>query len=489
LRLAAIAREAGASVVIEDFNLLYHLLPELQENFYEAATSRLEALDADVYAFTSMAVDSHVALSLARRLKESDPRRITLFGGPHFSSLAGVLRGRYPWVDHVIAGEGEAQFVEFLRQRLGRPELSVLTQLSEAAMSPKLDYSAVHLPAYFHVNPNRVLDYEVNRGCRYKCTFCYSPNFYASSRDFAVDRIVEDLAGMRDLGARRVFFVGDNFLNHRTWVEQLCSALEDAHLGIEWYCYATLPDLTEDVAVRMGRAGCRQVFLGIDVVGRVSEQHFHKAFMRRESDIERKIRMLRDCGIEDPTCGFILCPPSHLGSADLSTTLAVALHARRAGAQVLFNTLNLYPGTEAYQTQVVRHEADFVQVRLLLDVPPVLHVNPYAGDHPDAFPFHSRYVPAQEWREFLYQAHCLHTLVNSFPNDLLAAWEHSAVTPVDLAKSVLERVGDLLRLPAQERRQQEQNEGLTILADLARRRGAALLGEAHNGDSAGQGFW
>ena len=489
LRLAAVAREAGASVAVEDYNLLYHLLPELRENFYEAAVSRLEALDADVYGFTSMAVDSHVALSLARRLKESRPSRITLFGGPHFSSLAQVLKTRYAWVDSVIAGEGERLFLQFIRGQLGRPDLTVLPGTAESGIQPKPDYSSVHLPAYFHVNPNRVLNYEANRGCRYKCTFCYSPGFYSSAHDYAVETIVEDFAEMRALGARRVFLVGDNLLNHRAWAERLCSELQGARLGLDWHCYATLPDLTEDIAIQMGRAGCTQVFMGIDVVGRASERHFHKAFLRHETDLERRIRSLRDHGIENPTCGFILCPPSHLGSSDWESTVAAALRARRAGAQVLFNTLNLYAGTEAYRNQSVTHEADFVQSNLLLDVPTILHENPYAFDHPEAFPFHSRYVEASEWRDFMHLAHCLHTLVNSFPIDLQTAWEQSGISPIDVARRVLERAGDLLRLKPQERRKAEQFEALRLLGDLAARRGAGLKNEDALIGSTGQGFW
>lgn len=489
LRLATVAREVGASVAIEDYNLLYHLLPELREDFYDVAFSRLEALDGDIYGFTSMAVDSHVALSLARRLKESKPSRTTLFGGTHFSSLAPVLRSHYPWVDSVIPGEGEFAFLQFLRSRSDHPDLFVLSESDQSGIITKPDYAAVQLPAYFHVNPNRVLNYEANRGCRYKCTFCYSPGFYKSARNFAIETIIEDMAEMRALGARRVFFVGDNLLNDHGWVQRLCSEIENARLGIEWHCYATLPDLTEDIAVKMGRAGCTQVFMGIDVVGRVSERHFHKAFLRKETDLERRIRLLRDCGIESPTCGFILCPPSHPGGTDWDSTVAAALRARRAGAQILFNTLNLYPGTEAYENKGVTHEADFLQANLLLDVPEFVSENPFAPDHPEDFPFHSRYVSSDEWRDFMNLAHCLHTLVNSFPDDLSAAWGQYSNSPMDLARKVLQRVGDLMRLNPQERRKAEQIEGLAVLRDLAGSRGTQILNEEAAVGSPGQGFW
>ena len=69
LRLARVAQELGATVYVEDYNLLWHLDARLRSAFYEKATERLLAFEADVYGFTSMAVDSHVALELARRLK------------------------------------------------------------------------------------------------------------------------------------------------------------------------------------------------------------------------------------------------------------------------------------------------------------------------------------------------------------------------------------------------------------------------------------
>src|SRR5579864_2387636 len=88
LRLAeAAANKFGASVAIEDFNLLYHLEPALRRDFYDEAVRRLLALDADVYGFTSMGADSHVALELARRVKLANPFCKTVLGGPHFSSI------------------------------------------------------------------------------------------------------------------------------------------------------------------------------------------------------------------------------------------------------------------------------------------------------------------------------------------------------------------------------------------------------------------
>ena len=78
------------------------------EDFYRQACGRILACDPDVVCFTSMGINSHVCLEVARRLKAREPRLSTVFGGPHFSSIATSLCDLFPWVDYVVKGEGEA---------------------------------------------------------------------------------------------------------------------------------------------------------------------------------------------------------------------------------------------------------------------------------------------------------------------------------------------------------------------------------------------
>ena len=73
LKLAAVAAKLGSDICIEDFNLLWHLDSKLKASFYERATERLIADDAALYCFTSMAVDTHISIELARRLREAKP--------------------------------------------------------------------------------------------------------------------------------------------------------------------------------------------------------------------------------------------------------------------------------------------------------------------------------------------------------------------------------------------------------------------------------
>lgn len=460
LSLASVAQAAGVAVAIEDFNLLQHLLPNLRHNFYENACQRLLALEGDVYAFTSMAVDSHIAIELARLVKESRPEIMTVLGGPHFSMIGDELVRRYPWLDLVISGEGERPLARFLAEKL---HSSVRSDGAEE-LAPARAYSLVHLDAYFAVNPTHTANFETGRGCRYKCAFCYSPSFYGTMRNYGTEGLVDQLAEHVNLGFRRVFVVNDNLLNNVAWANQFCESLAEARLGISWSCYATLPDLSDATSAALGRAGCSQVFMGIDVAGRAAERALHKRFLRTTQDLTHKLRSLVDAGVQ-PTCGFILSPPSHPAGADTDAILEVALEARRAGADVVINALSLYPGTPVHADVV--SEPDALQTRLLMDVPGIAEMNPFASALPHAFPFHSRYVGESEWREFLFLCHAAHTVVNTFPRALQRACVLRGCGPSQIVREVLAQLPDLMSLPPAERRAAEQDAALIVLPSAA----------------------
>jgi hypothetical protein len=461
LRLARVAQELGSTVYVEDYNLLWHLEARLRSAFYEEATERLLTLAADVYGFTSMAVDSHVALELARRIKARRPESLMVLGGVHFSSIASQVPATFPWIDHVVGGEGEAGFAAVL----GHPAAQGYGAAGGTS-APRPLYDVVRFPAYFHVNPSHMVNLEAGRGCRFKCSFCYSPGHYPVVRDFATDAVIEELAILPGLGVRHVWFVEDNFLNDPQRAVHLCRAIEDARLGLTWSCYATFPQLTPSIVAGLVRAGCTEVFSGIDAVGTAAERSFHKAFLRGKTPLELKTRWLVDAGIR-PTYAFLVAPPSHPAGADLGVTVAAALEARVAGAEVLLNPLNLYAGTPALSALQGGAAPDSLQVQLMMDVPDVVTENRLAAEHPSLFPFHSRYVGEREWHGFLSLAHCLSTLISTYPRTLACLACAGGTDPVRVAHQTLERFRDWSHLTGVERSQVEQDVGFFVLEPLA----------------------
>ncbi|MBS1770597.1 MAG: B12-binding domain-containing radical SAM protein [Acidobacteria bacterium] len=471
LRLAEVGRCAGSSVDISDLNLLFHLDERLavSDHFYIYATDFLLNKKADVYCFTSMAVDSHIALHLARLLKKERPEVVTVVGGTHFSSIADPVIDRFPWIDFVVIGEGE-NFVRDLPKLISENRSAKVVKGSPliGGSTGDLPFDLLDLNQYFAVNPNRCLDFESGRGCRFKCAFCYSPQHYNGFRNFSIDRTIAGLERAHNLGFRNVFFVEDNFLNDPARALDFCKEFERSRCDLSWQAYVTFPQLNSEIISWMARAGCSAVFAGIDAVGTESRRIHKKSFVRDTSVLECRIRECVDNGII-PTCAFLLSPPSYPGGSDMDETLHFALAARNAGAKVRLNTLTLYNRTGTYLANTSVPEYDEFKVRLTLDVPEVVEENFYALENPELFPFHSRYVDGDVWHDFISLTHCLYTVVDAFPETLWQLWAGQGVSPTEIARKMLDNTGSLLDIPKSARRDAEMLAAVEVLESLATR--------------------
>jgi hypothetical protein len=362
-----------------------------------------------------------------------------------------------PWVDTVLCGEGEQALADFLKPGVrieGKDLQFSLEHLSE-----------LHLPAYFYVNPRRMVNLEAGRGCVFKCAFCYSPGHYSSARDFPIQEVLEQVCQFPKAGIAHVWFVEDNFLNNPGHAKEFCRELELLQCGVTWSCYATFPQLSQDVIEMMSRAGCTEVFCGIDAVGTVAERAFQKAFLRGGNPMATKIRQLTSAGIK-PTCAFLVAPPSHQAGAGFNDSVLAALEAQAAGANTLLNPLSLYSGTVAYTKSAHKFEADNSLAQMIMDLPDLAASNPFAQHHPALFPFHSRYVEAGEWRSLLAATRCVSTLIHCYPKTLMAMNENAGIGPIDVAYKTIDQFEDWTTVPKEVAREVERDVGFAVLEQL-----------------------
>lgn len=437
LTVAAAVEEDGVDVSLVDMNLLGMRQHDwLQGDFYARAVRTIVETRPDVVGFTSMVVESHVCLELARRLKIEDPEVVLVLGGPHFSAIAAEILRFYPWIDFVVAGEGESAartLLQFLRGRATAGSLinvahrdgdgirldRQLKPLGSMMELPPPAYHLVDLPLYFATNPMRLLDYEHGRGCIFKCAFCYSPVHWGQGEQVKeADRIVEEVARLYDLGARHLFFVQDNFPNSKPVAKAICHALAGARLGMTWNCYATLPHLTPDFLDDLAAAGCEAVFVGIDAITADSQRAFGKPFFKGWEKLRVRLLACLERGIV-PTCAFMIDVPEGDARAT-DAALTTALFARNLGCGIRLNTLTLYNGTGSDLARRGQPRTyTELKPRLLLDTPEILHGNPYAREHPELFPFHHTFLPIADYRRFVAGMHIAYTLFTSFPRTLL----------------------------------------------------------------------
>src|SRR5580693_5935572 len=466
LTLATAVEEEGFEVALVDLNLEMIRDPTWNRpDFYSRAVAAIAATRPDVVGFTSMAVESHVCLELARLLKREDAAVVTVLGGPHFSAIASSALALYPWVDYVITGEGELALRQLMRRLAGKAPRAPLVNtahrtgdgialqrqlkpLDSLTALPRPAYHLVELPRYFERNPLRLLDYEHGRGCIFNCSFCYSPLHWGQGEQVKeADRIVREVAELYGLGARHLFFVQDNFPNSKATAKSICQALAAARTGMTWNCYATLPHLLPEFLDDLAAAGCRAVFIGVDAISTDAQKAFGKPFFKGWEKLSERLRGCLDRGMV-PTCAFMVDIPGddhHLTDATLTT----ALLARNLGCGIRLNTLTLYNETPS-----------------ALATGKPLHDNPFARDNPELFPFHNTHLPLPLYRRFVTGMHVAYTLFTSFPRTLLQYVLTDQGSLWQLLDGMAERLGDLTRMGPVMRRPTERE---LFLRDFPRR--------------------
>jgi ribosomal peptide maturation radical SAM protein 1 len=224
-------------------------------------TWALTAIDWGQYkivGFTSTFDQNVASLSLAKLIKDVYPDVTIVFGGANYDGEMGLEYFRaFPFIDHVVVGEGEVAFPALVRQVLKGtggpyPEGVAYREGGQVRLKPSgglfSDFSQTGPPDYddyYHLlaelgeaaqGLDRVLLYEGSRGCwwgeKHHCTFCglnaQSMKFRAKAPD-QVAREMTYLAGRYDTGRFRLV---DNIIDIK-YVEQLFGQFAAQHVDLD----------------------------------------------------------------------------------------------------------------------------------------------------------------------------------------------------------------------------------------------------------------
>ncbi|MFB7596131.1 RiPP maturation radical SAM C-methyltransferase [Streptomyces sp. NPDC056160] len=214
---------------------LHRVVPE----FVDEIARRIVAHAPDVVGFTSTFQQNTAALACARRLKQLAPHIVTVMGGANCDGAQGAAVHRnFPFVDHVVRGEGEAAFPQLLTalgdgsDLTGVPGLCHRGPDGESVANPMatrpLPPAAILPPdygGYFErlaasaarnwVEPKLVV--EGARGCwwgeKHHCTFCGLNGSFMEFRSKSPDTFYEEIIELARRHRVLDMYVVDNILD------------------------------------------------------------------------------------------------------------------------------------------------------------------------------------------------------------------------------------------------------------------------------------
>ncbi len=245
------------------------------------ATAILEEAP-DVVGITAVTAQYPSARRLAEVAKEVDPTIVTVLGGTHATSLPAQALREAPCLDYLVAGEGELTMRELLagleqgnlrpaevlglvwrdgeeiRRNPPRPSLRELDRLP-FPLRDNLVWPQDIQPAFYQAMVTL-------RGCPYRCIYCAVPSSNdRKTRYRSATNVVDEIEQLRTRYRIPYLFFHDSvFTLNRKRTVRICEQMLERGQVVPFACQTRADRVTPELLDLMKRAGCHQIFFGIE---------------------------------------------------------------------------------------------------------------------------------------------------------------------------------------------------------------------------------
>lgn len=289
------------------------------ETFMDELINKYKMDEADMVGFTSMFMQNVASFGMARKLKQRNPRVVTIIGGANCEFPMGrVIAERARYIDFVFSGPALKSFPEFVQHHidgdpskcaalrgvfspLTLPESGLATIGEELSIDTTipLDYDKFLLElegAFPDGQIKAVLTFETSRGCwwgeRSHCTFCGLNGVSMAYRSMKPELAIEQFNSLFRYSGRvyRLEAV-DNILPKHYLSEVLPHLKTPFNMAI---FYEVKADLSEqDIAV-MANARIKFMQPGIESLATSTLK-----LMKKGTTAFQNVRLLQCCALYD----------------------------------------------------------------------------------------------------------------------------------------------------------------------------------------------
>jgi radical SAM superfamily enzyme YgiQ (UPF0313 family) len=366
--LAGVAEDLGHRVRVIDAEAEGLTMSRLEEE--------LRRESPDVVGLQTFCTTIRKCKAICEKAKAIRPATATVLGGVHATLFPGDCIDS-DGVDYLVIGEGERTFAELLGL-IGqggdpgavdglvwkRDDGEVVTNRPRALIKDldSLPFPARHLlPMHLYrsgaqLRGKRTVHLMTSRGCPFNCGFCSSHEVFGRTHRFqSTERVLAEIRRVvDDLGADEIQFYDESFTANRKRILDLCAGLRREFPKLKWTCFTRTDLVKPDLLEEMRRAGCYQIFYGIESgVPRLLE------LVNKRIPLEKTVeacRWTQQAGIQI-TASFILTLPTETVE---ETEQSIRFGMKLNPEFVYWLTFVPYPGTRlseyALETGTMTHD-------------------------------------------------------------------------------------------------------------------------------------
>ncbi|MDO9309128.1 MAG: radical SAM protein, partial [Deltaproteobacteria bacterium] len=388
----AIKKSQKHYVEIYDFELMFLTNSNIDIDLLIAS------LQFDVFGITATTFTRHEAVALIRKIKEYHPDKKIIVGGVHFMHCDVDTLKNIPEIDVVVRGEGEKTIINLLDALQMSEPLERVTGITyrdtegEVRRNPDSELfevlddldvykfnSPIEYPEYLMGSGDSIPAVSVmtSRGCPYKCVFCSKAGMKYRHR--STQSVIKELKYYIDeYGIKAFNFLDLTFTANPQRSKELCQAIIDENLDIEWWC-ETRANVPLDLITLMQKAGCRYIVVGVETGSASVMKKIQKGVTLDQ--VERLFNHTKNIGIE--TVAYFMC--SHVGETfdnametikfmnkiekiyEVSTTLQPCIILPGTGIEAIAKTNGAFPSSFSWASDF--HDPRNAELRQVTTIP------------------------------------------------------------------------------------------------------------------------
>jgi len=257
--------------------------------------------EADLIGIGGMGVQAPRQKQLLRYYREAGYR--TVAGGSYASLCPEEYAGL---ADHVVAGEAEYLWPRFCADLARGAPQALYRETGDVSLedSPVPRFDLLKLDAY------STASLQLSRGCPFNCDFCDIIVMFGRRPRYKTPAQVErELDALRRLGARKVFFVDDNFIGNKAKAVEtlrMLAGYQEKHGRCMRFGTEASLNLSKDPALlaQFRTAGFEWAFLGLETPDPLTLREAGKT-QNTAGDMLAAVRRIHAAGI-DILGGFIV---------------------------------------------------------------------------------------------------------------------------------------------------------------------------------------
>lgn len=290
-----------------------YIYPVIEPHMNEYADN-LARNDSGVIGFSVHFSNIYPVLMLAEKIKNINPEKIILIGGPE----ASEKYIDFECIDFIVPGEGEITLFELMDEINGSRRFGHIKGLiyrdgkrvintGERPFIENLDM--LPFPVFQDFSLNKY-NYECipiagSRGCINKCSFCTESRFWKSYRSRSGESIYNEFVKQGEKygiyqsnGELREFAFMDSLINaNMKEFMKFCNLMIENKIKSPWVGkVAVSKNLTREVFQTMKKAGCKKLMFGIESGSTPVLEKMKKRY--EIPTAERVLKDAHDSGIE-----------------------------------------------------------------------------------------------------------------------------------------------------------------------------------------------